>query len=607
MNFADVIKLQILQRTLGNNGNGFSSPHTEQTVFESVQQLALQCAVFSFIACIDQGVKLMPDILAALKHRYEKRVTQSVMPMLTVKKKLSETAILLDARHDVSTVYLTRDHRDRDKHGRAAETIRMNEFVDSILDEVSKLRNVPSAILTDTVQFLVNYKETPIQMTNEIFFQLQDVTWKETSSPEMVHIALYSNSLNTAQIIEYIRDTARRYRANITSALGNNLYFFNQIPQKRQPCYDPRGEPTSSVSQGEQRRRDEEQRRREVELAPKTLQFDKTPFYSSKTFDNICGKEAREVRSRVEFFLKNRDWYNSKGIPYTLGIMLSGVPGSGKTSILRAIANRTGRHIINVNFANIKTSEQMRALFTSEEISLQTPNGPVNVNIPINRRLYVLEEIDALGGIVLDREENEQQHTIPGELNLADILTAFDGTVETPERMVVITSNYPDRLDRALIRPGRVDVSINFGNASPDTVREMIELYMSRKVGEECTGIPECLTCAEVSHVLLAAPPSATDKQIVAALTEMANNKLEKEHLRALRIKSRNDEIAKGIENSETGNGIDTSGKRSNQILEGTDKSLNFIMGGLVADEQCMTPPSERIKPYSVAELESAW
>jgi len=606
MNFADVIKLQILQRTLGNNGNGYSSPHAEQTVYESVCQLALQCAVFSFIACIDQGVKLMPDILAAIKHRYEKRVALSVMPMLTVEKKLSDTAILLDARHDVSAVYLTRDHRE--KNARSPETTRMNEFVDSILDEVSRLRNVPSAILTDTVQFLVNYEDTPIQMTNEIFFQLKNVIWKETSSPEMIHVALYSNSLNTAQIIEYVRDTARRYRANITNALGNNLYFFNQISPKRITCFDPRGEPNCPISANEKRQR-------EVESAPRTLQFDKTPFYSSKTFDNICGKEAREVRARVEFFLKNREWYNSKGIPYTLGIMLSGVPGSGKTSILRAIANRTGRHIINVNFANIKTSEQMRSLFTSEEISLQTDSGMVNVNIPISRRLYVLEEIDALGGIVLDRGENEHQHTIPGELNLADILTAFDGTVETPERMVVITSNYPERLDRALIRPGRVDVSVKFGNASPDTVCEMIELYLSRKVGEECTGIPDCLTCAEVSHVLLAAPPSATDKQIVAALTEMANNKLEKERLRALRIKSRDDEIAKGIENSETGKGIDTNENcvdtknRNPKIDKDTDKGVTYDFNHTRREfmSSYLPPERESQNRCKMAELEPAW
>lgn len=74
-------------------------------------------------------------------------------------------------------------------------------------------------------------------------------------------------------------------------------------------------------------------------------------------FDNICGKEVCEVCVRVEFFLKNREWYNLKGILYILGIMFSGVFGFGKISILRVIVNCMGCYIINVNFVNIKMSE----------------------------------------------------------------------------------------------------------------------------------------------------------------------------------------------------------------------------------------------------------
>ena len=67
--------------------------------------------------------------------------------------------------------------------------------------------------------------------------------------------------------------------------------------------------------------------------------FIKSPFYSNKSFANIFGSEVREVEERVNFFLNNREWYDSRGIPYQLGLLLSGVPGSGKTSIIRAIAN----------------------------------------------------------------------------------------------------------------------------------------------------------------------------------------------------------------------------------------------------------------------------
>lgn len=528
MNLGEVIKFQIIQRTMGGGG-GFNNQSTDQSVYESIQQICLQCVVFSAVAMIDECVKYTPEILRAIKNRYEKEMAY-VAPILVKKEKLTDTAIMSDVRHDTSIVLMTRDHKP--EHANIPGIKRSNELVDAILDLVSRMKNVPSMIMTENVQFLINFKDAPIQLTEEIFFQLKHVTWKERGSPETVEIALLSNKLPATDIIDFVRDTACTYRANLTNSLGNKLYFFNQVSQKRGTCYDPRGEPSSAKSS------DLEQRRRAVQCAPSTLLFSKTPFYSSKTFDNICGPEARTVRARVEFFLGNKEWYNSKGIPYTLGILLSGLPGSGKTSILRAIANRTGRHIINVNFANIKTTEQMNTLFTSDVIGLTTEDGGlIQVNIPINKRLYVLEEIDALGGIVLDRRDSQatkatKAEEVEGELTLADILTTFDGTVETPERIVVITTNYPDRLDRALIRPGRIDVSIEFSYATPNTVLEMVELFMSRKTGLGCEGVPENLTCAEVSHVLLTEPHDASDQRILDDLQAMSEAKIEKDRVR---------------------------------------------------------------------------
>jgi tRNA uridine 5-carbamoylmethylation protein Kti12 len=53
-----------------------------------------------------------------------------------------------------------------------------------------------------------------------------------------------------------------------------------------------------------------------------------------------------------EFFINNKAWYDEKGIPYTLGLLHSGNPGTGKTSTLKCLANETKRHIFNINFNN---------------------------------------------------------------------------------------------------------------------------------------------------------------------------------------------------------------------------------------------------------------
>jgi len=551
MNIAELIKFQVLQRTVGMGGSSGTHSHSdgsEQSMYEIFQQMFTQCATFAIISLVDQGSKLLPELLHAFRRRQESKVA-SLTKMYSdpVEPLLKNKSLLSDARHAVNTIILSRDY---DKKNTDLALKKTNEYVDAVLDAVSRLRNVPSMILTDHVQFLVNYKEKPIQLSNEIFFQLIRIDWGDNYiSPLRVNISLNSNSLTATQMIEYVQDLHSTFIANQTNSLGNKLYFFNQIDKPNMNIsFDPRGDPAVAIDYSKQ---NYEKRRTAVNQASPTLTFTKVPFFSSKSFENICGPEAREVRQRVEFFIKNKDWYMSKGIPYTLGMLLSGVPGSGKTSILRAIANLTGRHIINVNFASIKTSKQLNNLFTSEELTYVTDESfsPTRVNIPISKRLYVLEEIDALGGIVLDRGEvtiNSNVPVIDGELTLADILTVLDGTVEMPDRMLIITSNYPEKLDKALIRPGRIDLSMNFGNAVADTIREMTELFFSRKMDPQYNAkLPENLTCAEISFVLFANLPDTSDEHLISEFQAMSRKKIEDELIRKRNYESMKEKMRK--------------------------------------------------------------
>ena len=62
-------------------------------------------------------------------------------------------------------------------------------------------------------------------------------------------------------------------------------------------------------------------------------------FVTNRTFDNVVGNESKSIRKRVNFFKNNKKWYDDKGIPYTLGLLLSGPPGGGKTSTIKCVAN----------------------------------------------------------------------------------------------------------------------------------------------------------------------------------------------------------------------------------------------------------------------------
>jgi DNA polymerase III delta prime subunit len=115
-------------------------------------------------------------------------------------------------------------------------------------------------------------------------------------------------------------------------------------------------------------------------------------------------EERDIVRNRTQFFLEHRDWYERKGVPYTLGFMFHGQPGCGKTSTIKAIASEGRRHIINIQLSEIKTKSQLQSLFFNDEIHVYNGTNTERYTIPVSERLYVIEDIDAMGDAVLRRE-----------------------------------------------------------------------------------------------------------------------------------------------------------------------------------------------------------
>ena len=137
---------------------------------------------------------------------------------------------------------------------------------------------------------------------------------------------------------------------------------------------------------------------------PAFLTFTMKPFHTNRRFSNLFGEEVELVRKRVQFFTKNKAWYDEKGIPYTLGLLLSGPPGTGKTSTIKCITNETNRHIVNVNLNSDISKKQLDHLFFSEDISVMNSlTGQYEkYRIPLNQRVYVLEDVDCQNDLVFE-------------------------------------------------------------------------------------------------------------------------------------------------------------------------------------------------------------
>jgi chaperone BCS1 len=236
-------------------------------------------------------------------------------------------------------------------------------------------------------------------------------------------------------------------------------------------------------------------------------------FDTTRQFSNLFFQEKEAILNKIDFFLQNRDWYYEYGIPYTLGIGLYGKPGTGKTSFIKCLAKYTGRHVILLSFKHIRTKKQLEDCFYESQYHVGNEEG----SIGFDKKILVMEDIDCIGDIVLDRSrrlpapclpETQQQHvvesqrlyqenrkkteggskeeTIPLEecLTLDDILNVLDGIRETPGRILVITSNHYDRLDPALVRPGRIDLTLPMTHASHATLRQMYAHFFKMPMHE---------------------------------------------------------------------------------------------------------------------------
>jgi SpoVK/Ycf46/Vps4 family AAA+-type ATPase len=260
----------------------------------------------------------------------------------------------------------------------------------------------------------------------------------------------------------------------MANKLGSHRYYFDQVIQTKVKGSVQNPLPTSH------------------------LVYTKTKFTTNRTFDNVFFEDRKHVEGRTKFFLENRGWYDKKGIPYTLGFMFHGPPGCGKTSSVKAVANVGRRHIINVQLSEIKTKTQLQHLFFNDEIHVYNGVNTEKYTIPVSERLYVIEDIDAMGDTVLRREWKKPQvvtkkteedawlarekETEKETIDLSFLLNLLDGTLEANGRILIITTNFPERIDRALIRPGRIDMIVHFKKCSRAIVQEMADAFYEKEI-----------------------------------------------------------------------------------------------------------------------------
>lgn len=181
-----------------------------------------------------------------------------------------------------------------------------------------------------------------------------------------------------------------------------------------------------------------------IEWKPFGQPRQKRPLHSVVLDAGVGEKIEQDVRA----FLQRRRWYADRGIPYRRGYLLYGPPGSGKTSYIQALAGALSYDICLLNLSE-------RGLTDDKLIHLFS-NAP-------ERSFILIEDVDAAFNKRVQTSEDGYQSAV----TFSGFLNALDGVASGEERIIFMTTNHVDRLDPALIRPGRVDLRVLVDDASP--------------------------------------------------------------------------------------------------------------------------------------------
>jgi len=175
--------------------------------------------------------------------------------------------------------------------------------------------------------------------------------------------------------------------------------------------------------------------------------------------------EKEAIREFIKRFQSKevREEYARFNIPYKFNIMLYGVPGSGKSSTINAIASELDSDVAIMSFSHEITDSHM----------IKAVNRLVQQE---NCKVLVMEDIDCL--FSSSRKEGD---THKNSVSLSGLLNVLDGVCRAEGLVVCMTTNDIAAIDDAMLRAGRVDLTVKYGYATDDQVKDMIVHYFGEQ------------------------------------------------------------------------------------------------------------------------------
>jgi chaperone BCS1 len=213
-----------------------------------------------------------------------------------------------------------------------------------------------------------------------------------------------------------------------------------------------------------------------------------------KTFDKLHFDDKSFVINTIEKFSKGELYPSAVSMDNKLGILLYGPPGTGKTGTILAIANYLKRDVLMINFSSVKKK--------SDLFKILNPNT-------FKDKIFVFDEFDCILDVLTDRKEpiEEKQSEMDWskvlavsneidrkeilqmmrdtltqkqeneDIDMAYLLSTLDGLEDHRDRVIIATTNHPEKINPVLLRPGRFDLKLCLGNCSKQMYKDILSSY----------------------------------------------------------------------------------------------------------------------------------
>lgn len=297
---------------------------------------------------------------------------------------------------------------------------------------------------------------------------------------------------------------------------GRNPWILKELINEARECYIKRDEHKTLIYRGALRGQNQEP------------SWQRCMSRNSRPFSTVILNEKvkKDLIDDVTDYLNpaTRRWYANRGIPYRRGYLLYGPPGTGKSSLSLALAGFFKMRIYIVSLSSITANEEnLASLFN---------------DLP-RRCVVLLEDIDT-AGLTHTREEaaaaasnassassppasptttTPQTGNLPpiGRLSLSGLLNILDGVASQEGRVLIMTTNHIEKLDKALIRPGRVDMVVKFDRADPGMTAAIF-----RAIYAPLEGDSPLLTTAKTQKPVSTSPLAPNEAEKSAALEKQS-------------------------------------------------------------------------------------